>query len=289
MERVDLMANSYCGKRCGECVLAEQLNCPGCKTEQYSPISAQCAIAACCRNRGHETCDTCNFRENCPNLNQRDANPQQIMQKRAEIQRRQQAEAEARAREKAQLQKFAAILGKWVWILFWLAMAGIVIGLLGNIKSLSRIISVINVGIAVSMGLIYLKKLSEVDDGFRLAALGGFTAAVTSLLSVVGVGKTLNTILTLVLLIPSLVGMYYEFTTYADVLQGVDNELCEKWRKLWKIYIICAGVTFGSLLLLFIPTLAALAMLGSAVGMLVATVLEWVYLYKTAKVFREIT
>ena len=283
------MVNSYCGKICDNCTFAEQLNCPGCKTQQYSPIAAQCAIAACCRNRGHETCETCNFRENCPNLNKRDANPEQIIQKQAELQRRAQAEAEARAREQAQLRKIAAILGKWVWVLFWLAMAGIVVGLLGNIESLSGILSVIKLGLAVAMGLIDLKKLSEAHDGFRLAALGGFTAAATSLLSIVGVGKTLNTVLTLALLIPSMVGMYYEFTTYSDLLQGVDNDLSEKWRKLWKIYIICAGVTFGSLLLLFIPTLAVLAMLGSVVGLLVASVLEWIYLYKTAKVFREIT
>ena len=286
---MSFMVNSYCGKICDNCAFAEQLNCPGCKTQQYSPIAAQCAIAACCRNRGHETCETCNFRENCPNLNKRDANPEQIIQKQAELQRRAQAEAEARAREQAQLRKIAAILGKWVWVLFWLAMAGIVVGLLGNIESLSGILSVIKLGLAVAMGLIYLKKLSEAHDGFRLAALGGFTAAATSLLSIVGVGKTLNTVLTLALLIPSMVGMYYEFTTYSDLLQGVDNDLSEKWRKLWKIYIICAGVTFGSLLLLFIPTLAVLAMLGSVVGLLVASVLEWIYLYKTAKVFREIT
>lgn len=288
MERADLMANSYCGKCCAECTFAEQLNCPGCKAERYSPMAAQCAIAACCRSRGHETCATCNFRENCPNLHNRDGNPQQLVQKQEELQRRAQAEAEARAREQARLREDAAILGKWVWVLFWLAMAGIVVGLLGNIESLSGILSVIKLGLAVAMGLIYLKKLSEAHDSFRLAALGGFTAAATSLLSIGGVGKTLNTVLTLALLIPSMVGMYYEFTTYSDLLQGVDNDLSEKWRKLWKIYIICAGVTFGSLLLLFIPTLAALAMLGSVVGLLVASVLEWIYLYKTAKVFREI-
>lgn len=282
------MMNSYCGKCCGECALAEQLNCPGCKAEQYSPMAAQCAIAVCCRNRGHDNCETCNFRENCPNWNKRDANPQQIVQKQAELQRRAQAETEARAQAQAQLREVAAILGKWVWVLFWLAMAGIVIGLFKNIESLSGIITIISAVLSIVTGLIYLKKLSAVDDGFRLASLGAFSAAATSLLTFIGVGKTLNTILTLVLLIPSIIGMYHEFTTYADVLHGIDNELSEKWRKLWKIYIICAAVTFGSLVLLFIPLLAALAVLGSVIGMLVAMVLEWIYLYKTAKVFRDI-
>ena len=285
------MANSYCGKICANCTFAEQLNCPGCKAEQYSPMAAQCSIAACCRNRGHETCETCNFRENCLNLSKRDANPEQIMQKQAELQRKAQAEAEARAREQAQLQKYAAILGKWVWMLFWLAMAGILIGLLGNIEALSRIVSVINVGIAISMGMIYLKKLSETHDGFRLASMGAFSTALTSLLALfIADGTGLDTVLTLVLLVPSLVGMYYEYTSYAEVLEGVDNELCGKWHQLWKFSIGCMGVTFCSLILVFLaPGLAAIAILVGAIGMLISSVLEWIYLYKTAKVFREIT
>ena len=284
------MAETYCGKTCDNCSFAEQCSCPGCKADHYSPIAAQCAIAACCRSRGHQTCATCSFRENCPNLNKRDANPEQIMQRQAELQRKAQAEAEARAREKAQLEKYAAILGKWVWMLFWLAMSAQVIGLFGNIKSLSGIVSVINAGIAVAMGLIYLKKLSETHDGFRLASIGAFSTALTSLLALfVADGTGLDTILTMVLLVPSLVGMYYEYTAYAEVLEGVDNELCEKWRKLWKITVGCMGVTFGSLVLVLLaPGLAAMAILVGAIGLLVASVLEWIYLYKTANVFRDI-
>ncbi len=284
------MANSYCGKICDDCALAKQLNCPGCKAEQYSSIAAQCAIASCCRSRGHDICETCNFRENCPNLNKRDANPEQIVQKQADLQRKAQAEAEARAREKARLQEMAVILGKWVWVLFWLAVGPLTLSLLNTVNALSGVITVIGVVISLICGLIYLKKLSEVHDGFRLASMGKFAAALTSLLSLfVADGTALDTVLTLVLLIPSLVGMYYAYTTFADVLEDVDNELCEKWRKLWKITIGCMGVTFGSLVLVLLaPGLAALAILGGAIGMLIATVLEWVYLYKTAKVFRDI-
>ena len=170
-------------------------------------------------------------------------------------------------------------------------LAGILVGLLGNIEALSRIVSVINVGIAISMGLIYLKKLSETHDGFRLASMGAFSTALTSLLALfIADGTGLDTILTMVLLVPSLVGMYYEYTSYAEVLEGVDNELCGKWHQLWKFSIGCMGVTFCSLILVLLaPGLAAIAILVGAIGMLVASVLEWIYLYKTAKVFREIT
>ena len=169
-------------------------------------------------------------------------------------------------------------------------MSAQVIGLLGNIKALSDIASVIIAGITVAMGLIYLKKLSETHDGFRLASIGKFSAALTGLLALfIADGTVLDTVLTLVLLIPSLVGMYYEYTSYAEVLDGVDNELCEKWRKLWKITVGCMGVTFGSLVLVLLaPGLAAMAIIVGAIGLLVSSVLEWIYLYKTAKVFRDI-
>ena len=48
------------------------------------------------------------------------------------------------------------------------------------------------------------------------------------------------------------------------------------------------GITFGSIVLVLLaPGLAALAALGGVIGMLVSGVLEWVYLYRTAKFFRE--
>ena len=34
------MRDTYCGKCCEGCAFAQELNCPGCKTEQYSPVSA---------------------------------------------------------------------------------------------------------------------------------------------------------------------------------------------------------------------------------------------------------
>jgi len=120
--------------------------------------------------------------------------------------------------------------------------------------------------------------------------MGAFSTALTSLLALfIADGTGLDTVLTLVLLVPSLVGMYYEYTSYAEVLEGVDNELCGKWHQLWKFSIGCMGVTFCSLILVLLaPGLAAIAILVGAIGMLISSVLEWIYLYKTAKVFRDI-
>ena len=190
------MSKSYCGKCCTACAFAEQIGCPGCKAGAYRPMAAQCAIATCCRTRGHESCETCTSHATCPTLSKKDANPEAILQKLADLRQKKEAEAEAAA---------------------------------------------------------------------------------------------LATILSLVQLIPSLVGMYYEINTFAEILEDTDRELSEKWRKLWKTFLICTGVTFGSLVLMLLaPRLAALAILGGAIGMLVVAIQEYVYIYRTAQVYRSI-
>lgn len=283
------MWESYCGKCCTECTFAEQLNCPGCKADAYNPVAAQCAIATCCRSRGHESCDTCTSRTYCPTHSKKDANPEAILQKLADLQRKKQAEAEAEARRQARLLEIAAVMDKWVWLIFWLMIAATVIGLLENVRALSVPVAVITAGLSAAGGAIYLTRLSAVHDGFRLASLQSFTAAATSLMGLFAAdGTALHTVLTLVLLIPSLVGMYYETNTFADVLEDTDGELSEKWRKLWNTYKICMGVTFGSLLLLLLsPGLAALAILGGAIGIVVVSIQHYIYLYRTAQLFRR--
>ena len=284
------MSESYCGKCCAECSFAEQLNCPGCKTGAYSPMAAQCAIATCCRSRGHERCETCTSHTYCPTLLKKDANPEAILQKLADLQRKKQAEAEAEERRQAKLRETAAVMGKWVWLIFWLMIAGSVIGLFEKVCALSVPVAVITAGLAVAGGVIYLTKLSAVDDNFRIASLRSFIGACPALLGLfVTEGTTAHTLLTLVLLIPSLVGMYYEINTFAEVLEDTDRELSKKWHKLWKTYKICMGVTFGSLvLMLLVPVLAALAILAGAIGMLIASIQEYIYLYRTAQVYRYI-
>lgn len=284
------MSESCCGKCCTACAFAEQIGCPGCKAGTYRPIAAQCAIATCCRTRGHESCETCTSHATCPTLSKKDANPEAILQKLADLRQKKEAEAAAAARKQAQLRETAAIMGKWVWLIFWLMIAAMVIGLLEKVRGLLVPVTVITAGLAAAVGVIYLTKLSAVHDGFRLASLQQFTTAVTALLGLfISEGTALDTTLSLVLLIPSLVGMYYEINTFAEVLEDTDRELSEKWRKLWKTFLICTGLTFGSLVLMLLaPRLAALAILCGAIGMLVVAIQEYVYIYHTAQGYRYI-
>ena len=75
---------------------------------------------------------------------------------------------------------------------------------------------------------------------------------------------------------------------HSAVLSGVDNELSQKWEVLWKWYIALLQGTFGCLFVaLILPILGAIAALGCSVGSIVVGILKLVYLYRTAKEFRE--
>lgn len=75
---------------------------------------------------------------------------------------------------------------------------------------------------------------------------------------------------------------------HSIVLTGVDNELSKKWEVLWKWYIGLFLGMFGCIIVMLIaPVLGAIAILGCAIGTIVVSILKLVYLYHTAKIFRE--
>ena len=113
------MAETYCGKTCAECSSREEMNCPGCKLEPGRPITGDCPLARCCREKGHETCSTCSACGHCNTHYNRYQMPQ----------RRQKERQAALEREQA-IAKKAPFLGKWMWILFWLVVPSTVFSLL---------------------------------------------------------------------------------------------------------------------------------------------------------------
>ena len=87
----------------------------------------------------------------------------------------------------------------------------------------------------------------------------------------------------------ALIGEYNEYMGHSAVLAGVDNELSEKWVSLWKWYIgLFLGMLGCILVMLILPLLGALALLAAAIGVVVVSIKKLVYLYRTAKFFRNI-
>ncbi len=279
------MAETYCGKSCADCLQKEQLACPGCKSGPGRQFSGDCELAQCVKSKGHETCDTCAFHSGCGILRCRDRMPENRKKKN-----------EAERQRKAAIAKRAPVLGKWLWILFWLIIPSTIASLMANDTAaeffpvLYMPGQILKAIVSAGYGLILLK-LSPEEDRYRTAGLCGLVACVVSLGVAIITGTAEEPTWTLVITLPAsivtLVGEYNEYTAHAAVLTGVDNALSEKWEKLWKWHIGLLGAMLGSLLLLIIvPFLGVLLILGAAIGVIVASILKLVYLYQTANRFR---
>ena len=210
-------------------------------------------------------------------------------------QRRKRIEAEAE--HKAAIGRRAAVLGKWLWILFWLIIPSSIASLMthetvgGMIPALYYPGQILSALCHLAYGGILLRLASE-EDGYRTAGICSLIAGGVSVLVAVisgpGEAPAGTLLLTLPAAIVSLAGEYKEFTAHSDVLADVDRELSEKWCQLWKWYIgLFVGMLGCTVLMVIIPLLGALAILAAAIGLVVVSIMKLVYLYRTAKIFRE--
>ena len=275
------MAGTYCGKSCAECKQKEILSCAGCKTASAS----SCRIAKCCRDKGHQDCVTCTFSRTCATLRGKDHMPEYRLKA-----------IEAEKCVKAEIAKRAPVLGKWLWVLFWLIIPNIVANILTNetvagwIPVLRIPGQVLTVVYALAYGIVLIRLIAQ-DDRYRTAGICMLATGVVGILMCIpafwgDVWWALTLALITAIVVP--IGQYNEMTAHSVVLTGVDNELSEKWSKLWKWYIGLIGAAIGGVLLAFIsPFLGGLVTLAAGIGMPIVGIVKLVYLYATAKRFRE--
>lgn len=279
------MAETYCGKSCAECAQKETMNCPGCKAGPGRQFAGDCELAKCVRSKGHETCETCGFRGNCGTLRGREGVP--------ELRRRKLALLEE---EKAVAARRAPVLGRWIWILFWLFIPGEIASIMSNDTVTQWLPGLLLpgriLGAAVNIGYaLILMKLAAEEERYRKAGIFSLIAWGLNLLATVIAGPAESSwtlLLTLPAGIIALIGEYNEYMAHSAVLTGVNRELSENWENLWKWYMGSFAVMIGSVvILLIIPILGALIVVASALAVLVVGIMKIVYLYRTAKAFRE--
>ena len=278
------MTATYCGKNCAECEKKESLNCLGCKAGPGRQYGGDCTLAQCARSKGHETCDSCTLRSRCSTWNSRNSIPEWRSKR-----------AEADQRRKESLARRAPVLGKWLWLLFWLVIPSNLAALMANetvtqwfpgLYLPGEILSVIT---NIIYGLILIK-LSSVEDRYGTAGIcslvvSGISLLVVCLTETEASGWTL--LVSIAATIISLVETYNEYMAHSTVLSDLDNALSNKWEILWKWHIgMIAGVLGGAILALLLPLLGLLAVLAGAVGILVVSIIKLIYLYRTAKHFR---
>lgn len=278
------MAETYCGKNCAKCNYKD-INCPGCAAGPGRQLGGDCDVAACCRDKGIETCDACESREDCTYLQRRE---QQLERKKRMIDKLHKQEEE--------IAKRAVFLGKWIGILFWLVVPGVIAGLLKNEKMrdfspvLYLIGQIINIVCCFAYGVV-LFKLSSADDRYRTAGICVFISSAESVFMLVLFGASETPIWTLAIAIPvlvvNLIGDYNEFNAHASLLMGIDDGLSDKWTTLWKWFVLFLSISAaGMLFALFAPPFGVILLLCSALGLLVVSIVRLVLLYRTADVFR---
>lgn len=201
----------------------------------------------------------------------------------------------------AAVQERARVFGKWLWIYFWVMIASIVPGLIGGFEVGMETGTIVGtaIGWGFSAVLVYaMFQLGRVQD--RLKTCAGLN--VVTLVAQIIVHFVNSEFLTNLWSIPSvIIGLIvsYQFIHgCGDALVGVDNEQAEKWYKLWKWLV---GLLVGGLLGLIpamllvvmlenilVAIICIVAMIVWMVMLIVQVVKEYVYIYRTAKIFRGI-
>lgn len=273
------MAETYCGKTCTDCTYRENVSCPGCRVGPGRAFGGDCELARCCREKGHEGCDTCSYKGNCGRIFQRDT----MAEYRIKKQEREQQALLVR-------KKKAAFLAPWVSRLFWLFIFANVASLI-TIEQLVALVpalklpgQLLNMAVNVGYFLILLKMAPE-EPRFKTAAWCMLATAAVNFLFLVVLGKDkLPLLISLPLLPVALVGEYNGFYGFGDALSGMEPQLSDKWYKLWKWYIGCYGALLGCILLAYIvPILAVILVLAAIIGLAVIGIIQIVYVYRTAK------
>ena len=279
------MAETYCGKSCSECTQKEYLNCPGCKVGPGRQLGGPCELARCIRSKGHESCESCSFKGNCGTLRGREGMADYWRRKK-----------DAEEQRQAAIAAKAPILGKWLWISFWLVIPSSVVGVLTNqnvaaaVPGLGVAGQILKAALCAAYGVILLR-LVCVEQRYRTAGIcflisGGASLALALVSGTETVAWTL--LISIPALAVSMVGEYHEYSANNSVLLGVDEDLAEKWALLWQWYLVAYVALVGSILLVFIlPVLGALVLLAAAIGLVVISIKKLIYLYRTAKLFRE--
>ena len=139
----------------------------------------------------------------------------------------------------------APLLGKGVWILFWMFIPSILANIMSNetLIEWAPVLYLPGQTLQIACLVIYnlvLLKMSPAERRYRNAGICGMISAgiTVVLLFIPGSGESVawTALLAFPAAIVAFVGEYYEYTGHAEVLSGADLILSEKWKTLWRWY-----------------------------------------------------
>ena len=280
------MAETYCGKTCEGCFWKAKLHCAGCMDGPGRQYGGDCRIAGCCREKGHETCETCVNKTTCDLQRGRYGVPENRLNNKAVVQ-----EQNNITLDRLQL------LDRWLWPLFWLFIPNTLTGIFTTreiataIPALYMICVMLRIICGISQGY-FLIKLAGACSMYRTAGICTFITMAQSLIEIILFGVEemplwWKLISTIPLMIIPIYGIYKEFNAHSAVLTGVNDILSEKWDKLLKWFIICYAVLVSCTLIMYIIPAFSFIALVAIVVIFFISILRLVLLYNTASAFRD--
>lgn len=188
----------------------------------------------------------------------------------------------------------APLMAKWLWVMFWVNIAHIIINFI-KIES-SVVYTTIQGTLANVCTLVIclsLFKMRGEDKRYSLAALFMLIPVVLDIVFgvLIGYGDSTGMVIfvALVSVILSLLATYNEFHAHSCIVGGLDCDLGHRWQKLWVWQIIGIAGTFVSLLLTALAAgFGAVVMIIVAIYLLVIQIIYLVTLYRSAKAYRAV-
>lgn len=189
------------------------------------------------------------------------------------------------------------LMAAWTRIMFWLIIPTALSGIMTyeGILQLFPILNIPGMILGAASNLAYgyvMMRLKPVDKQYYTAGICTLIAGGINLI-IAGnnaISPHWLLMITVTTNFVTFIGQYNEMSAHDTALIEKHYELSEKWANLKKWYMITFLVYVGSLMLmLLVPTLGAAIALISSLGMIAVSVFKLIYLYRTFKVFEEIT
>ncbi len=199
--------------------------------------------------------------------------------------------------DKNEVSRRADDLGKWIWILFWLFVPSTIAGIF-TIDSIAEIApplylfgEIINIICVIVYGVVLLKMSTE-NEHYRTAGICCIISGVVdTIVSIVSGGNEDSVgalIISIPLIIVGLVGEYNEYVGHEEEVRNINEEMADRWERLWKWYIGMIIATFcAPFIVAFLPFIGLIVLLVAALGAIIVSIMKLVYLYETAKLFRN--
>ena len=266
---------AFCGKSCSGCQYREALKCLGCREGEGRRYGA-CRVAQCCRDHNYASCNACSQRALC--------------EKYRNVPGQQDAKMKERATVRAKIKKHAPILGKWLWVLFWIIVIQTVADVLKQnfVKNWLPWLALTGEILIIAGSVVYgwiLLQFSSVSEHYRTAGICQIASCLLMAVKQVIPDHTGMVLLISLVTIPvGLVARYNEYVGHAYSLEGIEDDLSSSWGKLWKWYI---GLYVAMFISIIFSAFGILLLLVVLLGILALGIYQMVLLYRTAELFED--